>query len=232
MGAKLLQSCLTLCNPMDCSPPGPSIHGILQPRILEWVAMPSPRGSSRPRDQTCTYYVSCISRWVLYFYHHLGRWEFLGDFGIIWKRIYRVVKGFTGVLYNNFNHIIFLEKYRKHPKLTKSGEGKETCYNSHHLQPRQNMIKCVHTLYVLKYGYIHWLINTVIHQMGNWLQIFIFIVCMDSNIPWELSQALKDESIIDINWATGNFNNHFDSVSHNTQNMFINFFGRYQYLRF
>ena len=38
--AKLLQSCPTLCDPMDCSPPGSSVHGILQARILEWVAMP------------------------------------------------------------------------------------------------------------------------------------------------------------------------------------------------
>ena len=44
------QSCLTLCNPMDCSPLGSSVHGILLERILEWVAMPSSRGSSQPRD--------------------------------------------------------------------------------------------------------------------------------------------------------------------------------------
>ena len=50
--AKLLQSCLTLFDPMDCSSPGPSVHGILQARILEWVAMPSSRGSSQPRDWT------------------------------------------------------------------------------------------------------------------------------------------------------------------------------------
>ena len=47
-GAKLLQSCLTLGDLMNCSLPGSSIHGILQARILEWVAMPSSRGSSRP----------------------------------------------------------------------------------------------------------------------------------------------------------------------------------------
>ena len=41
-----------LCNPMDCSPPGSSVHGILQARILEWVAISSSRGSSRPRDRT------------------------------------------------------------------------------------------------------------------------------------------------------------------------------------
>ena len=52
MCAKSLQSCLTLCDPMDCSPPSFSVHGILQARILEWVAMPSSRGSSRPRDGT------------------------------------------------------------------------------------------------------------------------------------------------------------------------------------
>ena len=45
------QSCLTLCNTEDCSPPGSSVHGILQARILEWVAMPSSRGSSQPRDR-------------------------------------------------------------------------------------------------------------------------------------------------------------------------------------
>ena len=49
MRAKLLQSCPTLCNPMDCSPPGYSVHGICQAGILEWVAISSSRGSSRPR---------------------------------------------------------------------------------------------------------------------------------------------------------------------------------------
>ena len=52
------QSCLTLCDPMSCSPPDSSVHGILQTRILEWVAMPSSRGSSQPRDRT---QVSCIA---------------------------------------------------------------------------------------------------------------------------------------------------------------------------
>ena len=42
------QSCLTLCDPIDCSPPGSSVHGILQVRVLEWVAMPSSRGSPNP----------------------------------------------------------------------------------------------------------------------------------------------------------------------------------------
>ena len=56
--AKSLQSCPTLCNPIDGSPPGSSVPGILQARILEWVAMPSSRGSSQPRDGT---QVSCVA---------------------------------------------------------------------------------------------------------------------------------------------------------------------------
>ena len=64
--AKSLQSCLTLCYPTDCSPPGSSVHGIPQARILEWVAMPSSRESLQPRDQTCISYVSRVGRQVLY----------------------------------------------------------------------------------------------------------------------------------------------------------------------
>ena len=51
------QLCLTLCNPMDCSPPGFSVYGIVQARILEWIAIPFSRGTSQPRDRTL---VSCI----------------------------------------------------------------------------------------------------------------------------------------------------------------------------
>ena len=52
MHAKLLQSFPTLCDPMDCSLPGSSVHGTLQGRILEWAVIPSSRGSPQPRDQT------------------------------------------------------------------------------------------------------------------------------------------------------------------------------------
>ena len=50
--SEVAQSCLTLCDPMDCNLPGSSVHGILQARILEWVAISFSRGSSQPRDQT------------------------------------------------------------------------------------------------------------------------------------------------------------------------------------
>ena len=57
------QSCLTLCDVLDCSPPGSSVYGISRVRILEWVAISFSRGSSWPRDWPC---VSCIGRQVLY----------------------------------------------------------------------------------------------------------------------------------------------------------------------
>ena len=64
--AKLLQMGRILCDPMDCSPPGSFVLGIFQARILEWVATPASRGSSRPRDRTCISYVCCIGTQVLY----------------------------------------------------------------------------------------------------------------------------------------------------------------------
>ena len=58
--------CLTLCDPIDCSPPSSSVHGISQARVLEWVIMPSSRRPSRPRDQTCISCISCIDRQICY----------------------------------------------------------------------------------------------------------------------------------------------------------------------
>ena len=62
------QSCLTLCNPMDCSLPVSSVHGILQARILEWVAIPFSRGSSSRRGWT---HSSCTGGQILYLLSHL-----------------------------------------------------------------------------------------------------------------------------------------------------------------
>ena len=60
--AQPFQSCLTtLCHPVDCSLPGSSGHGILQARMLEWAAVPSSRGSSRPREWTHVSHVFCTA---------------------------------------------------------------------------------------------------------------------------------------------------------------------------
>ena len=66
MNCAKFQLCPTLCDPMDHSPPGSSAHGILLARMLEWVAVPSSRGSSLPRDWTCISKVSCIGKQALY----------------------------------------------------------------------------------------------------------------------------------------------------------------------
>ena len=69
--AQLLHSCPTLCDPMDCSPPGSSVHGNLQARRLAWVAMPFSRGSSQPWNWTC------ISALAGGFFTHWATWEAL-----------------------------------------------------------------------------------------------------------------------------------------------------------
>ena len=60
------QLCLTIWDPMDCSPPFDSVHGIFQASILEQVAIFSSRGSSWPRDWNRISFISCTGRWILY----------------------------------------------------------------------------------------------------------------------------------------------------------------------
>ena len=60
------QMCPPLCDLIDCSPPGSSVHGITQASVLEWVAISFSRESSVPRDQTQVFYVSFTGRWILY----------------------------------------------------------------------------------------------------------------------------------------------------------------------
>ena len=83
--AKSLQSCLTLCDAMGCNSLGSSVRGILQARILEWVAIPSSRGSSWPRDWTRISHVSCMGRCVLHHQPHLERTTPRPDDLPLWK---------------------------------------------------------------------------------------------------------------------------------------------------
>ena len=66
------QVCPTLCDPLYCSPPGCTVRGTFQARILEWVAISSSRGFSQPRCRIQASYISCIGRQVLYHWWHLG----------------------------------------------------------------------------------------------------------------------------------------------------------------
>ena len=71
---------------MDCSLPAFSVHGILQARILAWVAIPFSRGSSWHRDQTCISFVSCTDRQFLYHWHHLGSPPSITGTHIKWQK--------------------------------------------------------------------------------------------------------------------------------------------------
>ena len=68
----IVQSSPTLCDLMDCSLPGSSVHGIFHARTLEWVVISYSRGSYWPRDWTCVSCISFIGRWILYYWRHLG----------------------------------------------------------------------------------------------------------------------------------------------------------------
>ena len=100
---KVTQLCLTLCDPMDCSPPGSSVHGILQARILEWVAISFSRGSSQPSDRT---QVSCIADFDsgnLYFF--LGRLHSTYWCFMLWKKDARIPTFPGHVLYQEYGCI-------------------------------------------------------------------------------------------------------------------------------
>ena len=101
------QSCPTLRNPMDYSPPGSFVHGILQARILEWVAMLSSRGSSRSRNQT---WILCIAA-RLYDLSHQGlspssqghRWT-------VPEKAHFFLKGLSSLLYFQARRVCYLLK--------------------------------------------------------------------------------------------------------------------------
>ena len=96
MGAQELQLYPTLHSPMNCSLPGSSVHGILQARILEWVAMFSSRGSSQARHRACISQVFCIGRRVIYKQRHLGSpihcWWKYKLVQPLWKAVWRILK--------------------------------------------------------------------------------------------------------------------------------------------
>ena len=82
MHAKSLQSCRTLCNPVKNSPPGSSVHGILQARKLEWIAIPPSKGSSQPGNRSQVSHLLHY-RQILHLLSHLGSWIFVVLIGFL-----------------------------------------------------------------------------------------------------------------------------------------------------
>ena len=90
--AKSLRSCPTLCNHVDHCSPGSSVHGILQATILEWVIMPSSRGSFGPRDQTYISYIALAGR----FFTSSATWEAPGSVYILFYLLKLFIFGCPG----------------------------------------------------------------------------------------------------------------------------------------
>ena len=111
--AKLLQSCPTLCDPMDCSPPGSSVHWILQAWILEWVAMPSSKGNSQPRDRTCVTYVSSLQAdsWPLVppGKHPTPELYSVSCNNLYWKRIWKYIYMCIFIITKSLCYVTFLK---------------------------------------------------------------------------------------------------------------------------
>ena len=93
----VVQSCPTLCDPVDCRPPGSSVNGILQVRILEWVAISFSRGSSQPRDRTQVSHIAgrCFNLWATREASHGTQIqkERLSHQGHLWKVRAGIAKG-------------------------------------------------------------------------------------------------------------------------------------------
>ena len=112
-------SCVWLWDPMDCSPPGSPVLGILQARILEWVAMFSSKGSSWPRDRTHISYVSCIGRQIFY-------WRLCRFFNAIPLKMSTAF--FTGTRTDNFKMCMRTQKTLNNQNNIEKGE---QCWRSH-----------------------------------------------------------------------------------------------------
>ena len=103
---------LILCNPMDYSWSGFSVYGILQARILEWIAIAFSRRSSQPRNRTCVSYISCINKQILYHMSHQGSpMEIL--MGSFYKTLYHCFISYNVIKHYNIKHYKTLKSLKK-----------------------------------------------------------------------------------------------------------------------
>ena len=98
-------SCPTLCDFMDCSLPGSSVHGIFQASLLEWVAISSSRGSSQPRNET---YIFCISCTAEEFFSTSTTWKALWNWSLVPKTLETAAQYVINIATGATNTIIYL----------------------------------------------------------------------------------------------------------------------------
>ena len=96
--------------PHGSSLPGFSVRGILQARILEWVAISYSKGSSQPRDQTYVCCTSCTGRWVLYHQHHMG-----SQFSTLWCEEIYAVQDRKLPAWETFRSLPYFRAHRQSP---------------------------------------------------------------------------------------------------------------------
>ena len=99
---------IQFCDPMDCSLPGSSVHGILQARILQWVAMPSSRGSSWPRDQTHISCGSCTAGGFFTTLQHLYQMILLSLISLTSCILFFIVTASVYILINTSQKLAFI----------------------------------------------------------------------------------------------------------------------------
>ena len=100
------QSCPALCDSMDYSPSGSSVHGIFQARILEWIAFSFSRGCSQPRDWIRVSCISCISRRILYYWATWEAWPPLWAFLTSLARSFHPIRSSHATVYPFFIAIV------------------------------------------------------------------------------------------------------------------------------
>ena len=150
---------MSLCDPMDCSSPGSSVHGILQAGILECAAILHSRVSSQPRDRTRVSYASCIGRQFLYHQHHLGRPNMTSKLSMTAKLKFLCVcvcipKSSQGLLVLDMSYLgkLYMQEL---PLKVRNGRKKIKCINNDNNHSSGNksyyLLKVLHGHLILSY---------------------------------------------------------------------------------
>ena len=147
---------------MDHSPPGSSVHGILQIRTLEWVAMPSSKGPSWLTDWICLFYISCVVKWMPYHYCHLGSSKPLWD-------LFTFLKGPPWKVYGGWKLYVYM--YNTFPIAICIGLAKK--FEFFHKMVRKNSHKILVNPYLV---FCHYTMRIIPVALGPWGYPWVMMV--------------------------------------------------------